>query len=259
MYLQSSTYTYTNGHLSNSVGTAAPLEQLSLVAGVDGCPGGWVVVVAASNGSRFDLRAVEVVPSFVALLKLTSECAAVAVDIPIGLSERGPRLADLAARRLLGRPRASSVFPTPLRAALPCIAYRQACAASVAAGGKMLSQQAFNILPKIREADAALSPADQSRLVESHPELTFAMINSGRPLAHNKKTPAGRVERGRLLSALYDIDITRLARPRTCGVDDLYDACALVWTASRLTHGLETHLPSAPQRDARGFRMEIVY
>ncbi len=235
------------------------MNELRLVAGIDGCPGGWVVVVAASNGPLFDLRAVEVVPSFVALLELTAECAAVAVDIPIGLSERGPRLADLAARRLLGRPRSSSVFPSPLRAALACTAYREACAASVAAGGKMLSQQAFNILPKIREADAALSPTDQARIVESHPELTFAMINDGRRLAHNKKTLAGREERERLLNALYDTDVSRLSRPRTCGVDDLYDACALVWTASRLARGIETHLPSEPQRDARGFRMEIVY
>ena len=231
------------------------------VAGVDGCRGGWVVALAlpVADGTRFALQAVEVVPDFARLLDLTSECAAVAVDIPIGLSERGPRLADLAARRLLGRPRASSVFPTPLRAALPCTEYRDACAASVAAGGKMLSQQAFHILPKIREADAALSAADQSRVVESHPELTFAMINGGRPMAHNKKTASGREERGRLLDQLYDTPVSRTPVPRTAGTDDLYDAIALVWTASRLARGIETHLPSEAQRDARGLRMEIVY
>lgn len=259
MYLQSSTQALRSSHPPNNVGSAAPILELSLVAGVDGCRGGWVAVVAAADGARLQLRAVEVVSDFVALLELTAECAAVAIDIPIGLSEREPRLADLAARQLLGRPRASSVFPSPLRATLPCTEYRQACAASVAAGGKMLSQQAFHILPKIREADAALSPADQSRIVESHPELTFAMINDGRPMAHNKKTPAGREERERLLNAIYDTDVSHLPRPRMCGVDDLYDACALVWTASRLARGLETHLPTHAQRDARGFRMEIVY
>ena len=154
-------------------------NEIQVVAGVDGCRGGWVVVVASTDGARFTLRDVEVVPDFARLLDFTAACAAVAVDIPIGLSAREPRLADLAARRLLGRPRASSVFPTPLRGALHCAEYREACAASVAAGGKMLSQQAFHILPKIREANAALSPSDQARIVESHPELALAMINDG--------------------------------------------------------------------------------
>ncbi len=231
------------------------------VAGVDGCRGGWVLAIAGLNaaGARFSLQTVEVVPDFGHLLARTAGCVAMAVDIPIGLSEHGPRLADLAARRLLGRPRSSSVFPAPLRAALHCSEYREACAASVAAGGKMLSQQAFHILPKIREADKSLSPADQARIVESHPELTFAMINGGRPMEHNKKTPAGRAERGDTLDRIYDTPVSRLPVPRTAGLDDLYDALALAWTASRLARGIETHLPAEAQRDARGFRLEIVY
>lgn len=234
-------------------------DPILVVAGVDGCKGGWVAVVVAVEETRLHLRAVEVVPDFPALLELTRDCEAVAVDIPIGLSEREPRLADLAARRLLGRPRASSLFPPPLRATLGCTEYRQACDASVAAGGKRLSQQTFNILPKIRDADAALAPQSQSRVVEAHPELTFAMINAGRPMTHNKKTVAGREERARVLSALYATEAALLPRPRGAGIDDLYDACALVWTAARVARGHETRLPSTPQRDSRGFRMEIVY
>lgn len=123
----------------------------------------------------------------------------------------------------------------------------------------MLSMQAFNILPKIREADAVLTPDDQSRVVEAHPELTFAMINGGVSMAHNKKTPSGRRERERILGWLYEGDISRPGLPRGAGHDDLYDACALVWTASRVARGAEVHLPGQAQRDGRGLRMEIVY
>jgi predicted RNase H-like nuclease len=47
------------------------------------------------------------------------------IDIPIGLPESGPRLADALARQVLGS-RASSVFSTPIRAALEAEPYAEA-------------------------------------------------------------------------------------------------------------------------------------
>jgi predicted RNase H-like nuclease len=167
-----------------------------LVAGVDGCRAGWVVVIASANDDPLMLRSVEVAASFKDVLASTIVCAAVAVDIPIGLSDGPPRRADLLARGLLAPKRSSSVFPPPLRAVLRCDDYREACDRSAAICGKRLSKQAFNITPKIREADNALRPSDQSRVVEAHPELAFRRLNSGRPLTHNKKTAAGASERG---------------------------------------------------------------
>ena len=147
-----------------------------LVAGVDGCPRGWIIAIAEATDGRPRLQDVVVVPSFKDLLSATQSCAAVAVDIPIGLSDGLPRQADLEARRLLGRPRASSVFPAPLRCLLASTDYVNACVLSFDACGRKLSLQAYGILAKIRDADAALTPQDQRRVYESHPEVSFAML-----------------------------------------------------------------------------------
>jgi predicted RNase H-like nuclease len=90
------------------------------VMGVDACPAGWIGVVLdhgafaqATVGGRFR-----------ELLATVPAASIVAVDIPIGLPERGWRGADAAARRFLGR-RSSSVFATPPRAAVEASTYRQ--------------------------------------------------------------------------------------------------------------------------------------
>ena len=61
-----------------------------LVAGVDGCRAGWVVVLADISEPQ-SIDAVVVVANFAAVLALTEACEAVVVDIPIGLSLRLPR------------------------------------------------------------------------------------------------------------------------------------------------------------------------
>ena len=237
------------------------MEQEStfdLYAGADGCPAGWLLVRARRCGERLALQDVRVVRDFAALLEGTSGCAALAVDVPVGLSEDGRREADYAARARIGA-RRSSVFPPPPRFALDVPEYATANALSRARFSRGLQKQTFNILPKIREADACLTPAMQERVVESHPEVTFWALAGDEPLAHSKHTDEGLEERLRLLEGVYAPRIRDLRPPRGAARDDLYDACVLAWTASRIADGKAVHLPSRPQRDARGLRMEIVY
>ncbi len=228
------------------------------VAGVDGCPGGWLVI-RCEAGERLRLLDIHVVPTFAELLTCTRSCAAVAVDIPIGLSGREPRAADIEARRALGWPRMSSVFPAPARAALRATSYRQACELSYRACGKKLSQQTWNILRKVREADAAMTPALQRRVVEAHPEVSLWALNRGRAMAQPKKTSAGREERLAALSSAFEHDLAAIAPPGGAARDDLLDACAVAWTARRLENGEAKRLPARRELDARGLRMEIVY
>ena len=230
-----------------------------LVAGADGCRGGWVVVTAELSGSTPGLIEATVAPRFSDLLALTSHCAAIAVDIPIGLSDSAPRGADAAARRLLGSPRSSSVFPAPPRAVLACSGYAAACDASFEARGKRLSRQSFGILPKIRETDACLTPILQARVREAHPEVSFAMLNGGWPFHANKKTPAGSAQRAVLLRRAFGAAFAALVLPRGAAPDDLYDATVLAWTAARIALGEAVSLPAEPEWDSRGLRMEIVY
>src|SRR4029077_5268811 len=117
--------------------------------------------------------------------------AVVAVDVPIGLTESGPRECDVEARRVLGAPRASSVFPAPVRACLSATTYAQACEAHHRADGRRMSRQAFGILNKIREVNEMLMRDTrlQSRVREVHPEVCFAHWNRGKPMSHRKSRP----------------------------------------------------------------------
>lgn len=185
------------------------------------------------------------------------ELATAAVDIPIGLASGGPRRADVEARRLLG-PRRSSVFPAPARSVLAATSYEEACALSRAASGKAISKQLFNILPKISEVDAVITPQRQRRLFEMCPELSLTVL-AGAPMNHAKTTAAGRVERLDALGAAFGhAAIQRHLRsvPRGAKADDLLDALAGAWTAMRVAAA--EHLQLGGDVDERGLRMEVV-
>src|SRR5512144_1738067 len=160
-----------------------------VVLGVDGCRRGWVGARVARN----ELTWVTLPHAGAAV---ASDADAIGVDIPIGLPESGPRACDRAARRLLSR-RGVCVFPAPARAVLTAVltarltagSYEQACAASRAAIGTALPRQSWNLVPKIIEWDALVDPELQRRVVEVHPEVTYA-VSTGRP-APAKRSPAG--------------------------------------------------------------------
>src|SRR5262245_22043392 len=168
-----------------------------MIAGVDGTRSGWVAVLCEDDLSS---------PRAVCLDRLTDlprRLRVVAVDIPIGLSEKGPRQADHLARTALG-PRRSSVFPTPVRAVLGATSGKEACIRNERADGRRVSKQTFAILPKISEADAFIRAAPWARrtLYEVHPELSFATL-AGAPMSHAKKSQAGRAERLEVIAVTF--------------------------------------------------------
>ena len=235
-----------------------PLELI----GVDGCRGGWLV--AAGDASLAALRFTFVVDLAPLVALAGAGEALIAIDMPIGLSDDGSRACDLAARRLLGRPRASSVFPAPSRAALGATTYRRACALSRRTLGVALSRETFNIVPKIRQVDALMTPALQEFVREVHPEVVFALLaGRGRGLRHAKRTADGERERRRLLrrfAPAFDPEaVRRRLGPARVARDDVVDAVACLVAASRIRRGQARVLPEgAVARDALGLRMEIV-
>jgi predicted RNase H-like nuclease len=156
------------------------IPQTGWVAGVDGCPGGWLVaLLQVRSGSC----ALELCETFAEVLSLSEIPAVIAVDMPIGLpeqAERGGRACDVEARRRLGD-RQSSVFSVPARAAVMEFDYTLACAAAFARSDppRKVSKQCFHLFPKIREIDALMTPALQGRVFEWHPELAFWAMNGG--------------------------------------------------------------------------------
>ncbi|MBI1380928.1 MAG: DUF429 domain-containing protein [Planctomycetaceae bacterium] len=231
---------------------------MNRIGGVDGCKGGWLRVERTA-----DDRLVAEVLTTERLLLDALQFAVLAIDIPIGLPDHGPRRVDEIARRTLRGPRASSVFPTPVRAALDGESYEQACALSYAACEKKLSRQAFAILPKIKEVDALLqgAPGLEGRIREVHPEICFYFLNGGRPMTHGKKTSEGKVERAELLAGHFGNRIHELRRSvasKLASIDDLWDALAALWSAERVLAGCNESLRDAPTHDSRGLPMEMV-
>jgi predicted RNase H-like nuclease len=241
---------------------ALPTEQAVELIGVDGCRGGWVV--AASDGTLSGLGFTVVDDLAAVIARVERGAGLMAIDIPIGLRDDGPRACDIQARRWLGRPRASSVFPAPCRAALAATTYRRACGLSRRALGVALTIECFNIVPKIRHVDALMTPERQAFVREVHPELVFAILSGrGHGLVEPKRTEAGERLRLRLLRRVaprFDpsavratLGLSRVAR------DDVIDAVACLVAAQRIALGEAIVLPDGIiERDDRGLRMEIV-
>ena len=227
--------------------TAPPpvLAPPAPVLGVDACPAGWVGVVIDP-----DRRAsVFVAPEIAGLVELVRErhdVSVVAVDIPIGLPDMGGRRADAEARRaLVGK--ASSVFSTPVRAAVEAATYEEARAANLAAtGGRTsVSAQAYALSEKVLQVDAWVRGRPGARVIEVHPELSFARM-SGAPLLERKKDAAGVRARREALAA-HGIVAPAWFRGAGFGEDDLLDACAVAWTAVRHALGVSESYPEVPE------------
>lgn len=237
-----------------------------LVAGVDGCKGGWLAALWGPAGADAAFVLCADIPQ---LLEATASAAMVAIDMPIGLPDRiGPagRGCDQAARAVLGA-RQSSVFAVPARCAVYESDYRAACAAAFAASDppRQVSKQCFHLFPKIRALDAVMTPALQRRIVEAHPEAAFWAMNGRAPLAHPKRVKSrahgpGMTERRALLVAagfpLAAIDAV-MFRAREAGPDDVLDACACAVVAARALRGAAIRFPDHPETDGKGLKMEI--
>ncbi|WP_083782544.1 DUF429 domain-containing protein [Cyanobium sp. PCC 7001] len=236
---------------------ALPIPELSL-QGVDGCRGGWLVITAPAlpcSAAELQWQLLENLQSALS----TPAQPLTAVDMPVGLAEAGPRRCDQEARRLLG-PRRSSVFPAPVRPCLAASTYVEACALSAAASGRRLSQQAYHLLPRIRQLDALLQANRDlwPRVWEVHPELAFRQWNGGVPMAAAKKTAAGARQRGSLVESWLPgaVEAIRASLRRSLVADDdILDALACLWSAARLRSGEALTLGGDP--DPTGLPMRI--
>jgi predicted RNase H-like nuclease len=219
------------------------------VLGVDGCPGGWIGAVVDGSEVRWRL-----LPDAGSLLAVVDDVQATGVDMPIGLARSEPRRCDLAARAQLG-PRRSSVFAAPVRGVLRAESYDEACDVSRAASGRALSLQAWHLVPRIADLDAALPDGGLPWLAEMHPELSFATM-AGAPLPP-KKNAEGRAARIEVLGRwLPDLRLPQVPRPAR--TEDALDALAVAWSARRWWLGEAKTLPDPYDVDERRLPMRIV-
>ncbi len=222
------------------------------LAGVDGCPGGWVAAV--DRGGTIEIIVVEALADLLAQGSL----GIVAVDIPIGLTERGPRPPDTLTRARLGPVRGTSVMPAPIRPAAYATSHSQATAIRKSVEDKGVSIQAYGIYRKVAEVDALLRRDAHARkiVVEAHPEVSFALWNDGQPIVTSKKTAEGKAIRRRLVESVFGPAPVR--PPRGAAMDDVLDALACLWTARRIASGAAESFPPEPTLDSEGLPMRIV-
>jgi predicted RNase H-like nuclease len=230
------------------------------VAGVDGTPDGWAVVIMEA-----DHLSIRKAAAFSNIFDGATDFDIVAVDIPIGLLdayEVGGRVCDRAARSFLGRPRGSSVFPAPVRPVLAATTWEDAKARSrgSAPGGKAVTKQTFALLPKIRKVDALLQTRPKLREVvwEIHPEVSFSEL-VGTPMIHRKATLLGREERQRALARSFpELHlIEKDGRNQGLPIEDILDATVACWSALRLVDGKGRSLPDVIPLDSTGLPMVI--
>jgi len=220
------------------------------VLGVDGAKGGWVVV-ALEDGRFVDSR---LVGRFADLA--TDPAVVIGVDIPLGETTPGDRMAEPAARARIG-PRRSSVFTPPPLAAAEADDYEQAKAIAIGRTGKGISKQAWHLLPKMVDVVDHWRAAPD-RIREVHPECSFREMR-GEPLPWPKKTWQGLADRLRLLRE-RGLDLVA-GRHHDGGIapDDVVDAAAVAWTAHRIASGIAVSLPDPPECDAAGRPVAIWY
>lgn len=246
------------------------------LAGVDGCPGGWIAAFGRADG---EIQPPRVMTRFADIASSPKRPAIIAVDVPIGLPRQSPakgRQAESEVRNLLGE-RRSSVFRIPSRSAVyasvapePAGArerFFHACriARETSDDGKAFAKQGFYILDKVVEVDTLLRGDTRlaRRVFETHPELAFRRMNGDRPLDQPKKVkssaykPGLDLRRDLLARAGIPRDVLDAAPPQGAAADDVIDAFACLITARRIYANVALSYPDEPPRDEYGLPMAI--
>ena len=225
------------------------------VIGVDGCPAGWIAIIW--QGNKIQAKLFEI-GNFAAILR--EEAAMIAVDMPIGFPDTYGRNADIEARKVL-RPFGSRVFPIPCRAAVHANNYTEAIHLNKLYSNNVSIPPVTNaIRPRMQEVDRVMSREVEKRVREIHPEVSFSVMNGGKPLHHKKKTLDGEKQRLDLLHASGFPEIAwqqMTYHKREVKRDDIIDACAAAWSARRILQGRDQHFPKTEERDAHGLLMRI--
>ena len=231
------------------------MAERKWVAGVDGAQKGWIVAyVPLRKGKGSYLQRYEHF-SDVKLQTDAMNCQAIAVDMPMGLSDEPNNAIDQELRKRLGQ-RRSSLFPTPSSGVLNAQTYEEALKRNREITGKGISIQAWNLVPQIRQVRKVIRPTDTDQFVECHPESSFAAMTDS-PLL-SKKTEQGVIQRiGLLEQFVPDLESVLSTLPRKCKMDDALDAFAAAWTAKRYVRG-KSVIIGGRDYDKQGYPLRVI-
>ena len=188
---------------------------------------------------------------------------ALLIDIPIGLPENNGQASlrpDVQARAYLQGARKSSIFNVLYRQIVHAETTEQAWELNRKLNAKM-AIVGDALRPMIREVDdfLAKNPGWQNRLMESHPEVAFQILNDGKGLQHSKHTEAGVAERVAILRFHGMDPVPLFAEFSAKQYEDVLDAVCLAVSAKLGCENGFSSIPENPYCDNRGLKMQMVF
>jgi predicted RNase H-like nuclease len=207
------------------------VRVLTPVVGVDGCRGAWLAASVVGDERSARLLRWQL-GRFATVLAGQPDADVVAVDIPVGLVASGRRACDVAGHRALGGRATARLFLVPSRDAVEAPSHGAANDLLRSRGEPAVSRQTYALSRAVLEVD---EHGDDPRVHEVHPDLSFLAM-TGRVLA-SKHTAGGLIERTDALRAWLDVDSAIAAAPSRARPDDVLDALAAAWSATRVRSG----------------------
>lgn len=229
---------------------------------MDGCPAGWLIITYVAGTFYHQIHG-----DFEELLSANPTVSRILIDMPIGLASPGyPRTIDQKLRRQLPG-RGSTVFNTPVRAAIYASHFDEARCVNKQMTGKSLSIQSLHLMDKIKQIDTYLinTPKKALKIYESHPELCFKSLNNDKTLLSKKSSIEGQRHRLRILgnyeSSIKDLYQNILSSTTTKRVrrDDIIDALCLCLVNKLAIHDKLKFLSDENAKDEHGIEIKIAY
>ena len=230
---------------------------MKYVAGIDGSHAGWISVIRQIDKENY----YKLVFSKDLSVLCNDRINLVLIDMPVGLDKKivtGGRIVDKLARKKLIK-RKSSIFNAPSRLTLKAKNYQEANKINKKQG-LGLSKQSWNLIPKIKELEILMQQNNRPLIFESHPEISFQEMNN-KELNYSKKERLGIEERKKILESNgFEIEFLNKhlqEKNRNFKHDDFLDACAISWSALRVSKNKNKNIPEKGVKDEKGILMQM--
>ena len=232
--------------------------QIFKTVGIDGCDGGWMT--AMLSNSRLSIERYNNIADMLASHKTADKFI---IDIPIGLADSREEAAhrpDKAARKIL-KGKSSSLFPTPFRSVARAKTIAEAWNISKALNASA-NIMTMGIRDAVNEIDIFLQENEvwKNVLIESHPEVCFAILNGGNPIGDKKKEEG--IEKRLEIPEKYGIDRMSVTKHPLFAKysDDVVDAVCLALIGRFAIEGKSATIPDKDEimTDSTGLKMQMV-
>lgn len=235
-------------------------EKNYISVGIDGCKGEWLAV--AISNETFEVGKFKTIDEICIRYRGADSLL---IDIPIGLPEckaEAVKRPDNELRTLLGK-KASSVFNTPFRQIVYAANAKKAWELNRELDAKQ-NPISIALCKAIKQVDTFLqdNPQWKNRLLESHPEFCFYLLNGGIPLGDSKRDNNGLNKRMDILKGYFSesqavIETYLQQNKFRKKIDDVLDAlCLAIVGRLGCNNGFRT-VPDLTCHDCTGLNMQI--